>query len=330
MTNPRARRHTPVLVGEVVRHLAPSSGAVLVDATFGAGGYAQALLTAVSCRVYGIDRDPYVCAAAAEIVNRFAGRLTILHGRFSRMDQLLADVGVTAVDGVAFDLGVSSMQLDDAARGFSFRHDAALDMRMDPGEETTAADLVNGLDQAALADIIFRYGEEPSARRIARAIVEARHAAPIRTTGDLAAIVRGAVRRPKPGIDPATQTFQALRIRVNDELRELEAGLRAAERLLLPGGRLCVVSFHSLEDRTVKTFLRDRSAGAPRPSRHRPLTEGGAAERRPAWRVLTRRPVYPSAAEIEVNPRARSARLRAAERTAEPPTEDETGLRRAA
>jgi 16S rRNA (cytosine1402-N4)-methyltransferase len=228
------------------------------------------------------------------------------------MEAVLKGLGITSVAGIALDLGVSSPQLDDPVRGFSFRADGPLDMRMG-GAGPTAADLVNSLSETALADLIYIYGEERFARRVARAIVAARRAAPITRTGELAALVRSAV--PKSGdIDPATRTFQALRIEVNDELRELDRGLAAAERLLAPGGRLVVVSFHSLEDRRVKDFLRARSAAAPQGSRHRPAVASPA----PTFHLITRKPVLPGAAEIALNPRARSARLRAAERTAAP------------
>jgi 16S rRNA (cytosine1402-N4)-methyltransferase len=231
------------------------------------------------------------------------------------MATLLGTAGIAAVAGIALDLGPSSPQLDDPARGFSFRGDGPLDMRM-ARHGTTAADLVNTLPEAALADIIFLYGEERFSRRIARAVLAARAAAPIRRTGELAAIVRKVVPAQPGGIDPATRTFQALRIAVNDELGELERGLAAAERLLAPGGRLVVVSFHSLEDRRVKTFLRQRSAAAPRGSRHLPAAGGETAA---SFSLLTKKAVRPGEAELTRNPRARSARLRAAERTAAPP-----------
>jgi 16S rRNA (cytosine1402-N4)-methyltransferase len=300
---------------EVVAALAPRDGAVIVDGTFGRGGYAEALLAAASCRVWGIDRDPDAIAHGQEMARRHDGRLTVIQGRFGQMDRLMRAAGVDVVDGVALDLGVSSPQIDDAARGFSFRQDGPLDMRM---ERTgpSAADVVNAAGEAELADIIFRLGEERLARRIARAIVARRAGGPIARTGELAETVRGAVPRAADGIDPATRTFQALRLYVNDELGELDHGLSAAEAILAPGGRLAVVSFHSLEDRRVKAFLRRRSGDAPRPSRHRPDEATGPA---PSFRLIERQAARPSAAETAANPRARSARLRWAERTGAAP-----------
>lgn len=307
--------HRPVLLGEAIAALAPRDGQLYVDGTFGAGGYTRALLGAAHCRVVAIDRDRDAVRRGEALRRGHPDRLTIIEGRFGDMERLLSPLGITIVAGIVLDLGVSSAQLDAAERGFSFRADGPLDMRMGRAG-VTAADLVNTLPETALADLIYVYGEERFARRVARAIVAARRNAPITRTGELAALVRGAV--PKSGdIDPATRTFQALRIEVNDELGELERGLAAAERLLAPGGRLAVVSFHSLEDRRVKEFLRARSTAAPRGSRHRPAVQGPA----PTFRLLTRKGVAPSAAEIARNPRARSARLRAAERTAAPALE---------
>lgn len=311
--------HLPVLVREAVATLNPRAGAIFVDGTFGAGGYAQALIDAADCVVWGIDRDPAAITRGAALTAAAGGRLHLIHGRFGAMRDLLHDHGVTAVDGIVLDLGVSSPQLDDAARGFSFMRDGPLDMRMEASGQS-AADVVNGLSEQELADIIFVLGEERFARRIARAIVAARTERPIRTTSELAAIVAGVVRpqRRRPGaaqINPATRTFQALRIHVNDELGELDRGLAAAELLLRSGGRLAVVSFHSLEDRRVKLFLRARGGGGGgEGSRHRP-----AMPRRPAtFQLLHRRSVTPGAAEVAANPRARSARLRGAERTDAP------------
>jgi 16S rRNA (cytosine1402-N4)-methyltransferase len=306
--------HRPVLMAEVVEALAPAAGKVYVDGTFGAGGYAQALLAAAACRVFGIDRDPAAIAAGRAVEEAFAGRLKLLAGRFGEMEQLLAGEGVDAVDGVTLDIGVSSMQLDRPERGFSFAADGPLDMRMEQSGPD-AAELVNEASEAELADIIYRYGEERRARAVARAIVAARAKQPIRRTGELAAIIARVVRG-APGQHPATRTFQALRIRVNDELGELERGLAAAERLLRPTGRLAVVAFHSLEDRIVKRFLARRSGRRPAPSRHLPAAPG--AERAPSFRLLFGGVRTPGAAEIAANPRARSARLRAAERTAAP------------
>ncbi|HEX2116252.1 MAG TPA: 16S rRNA (cytosine(1402)-N(4))-methyltransferase RsmH [Alphaproteobacteria bacterium] len=307
--------HIPVLMPEVIGALAPRDGAVYVDGTFGGGGYSRALLEVARCTVCGIDRDPRAIAAGAALAAQHPGRLELFNGRFGDMERLLAARGVTQVDGVALDIGVSSPQIDEPARGFSFRSDGPLDMRMgDDGP--TAADVVNGADEATLADIIERYGEERFARRIARAIVAARSAAPITRTAQLAEIVRGVVHRTGDGIDPATRTFQALRIYVNDEIGELQRGLAAAERLLSPGGRLAVVSFHSLEDRAVKLFLRERSGAAPRASRHLPDMEAAAPA--PSFALRRRQALTPTEAETAANPRARSARLRAAERTAAP------------
>ncbi len=310
-----AQVHVPVLLAEVLDILRPRPGALYVDGTFGAGGYAERLLAA-DCRVYGIDRDPEAIRRGAALANRYPGRLDLLEGRFGDMERLLAARGVTRVDGVALDLGISSPQVDTPARGFSFRHDGPLDMRMGRDGET-AADVVNSRDEAELADIIFCYGEERHARRIARAIVEARRQKPITRTFELADLVRRVVRRTTDGIDPATRTFQALRIYVNDELGELRRGLAAAERLLAPGGRLAVVAFHSLEDREVKTFLRLRSGAGDGGSRHLPVAPT-TQTRAPSFTLLSRRAIRPSEAEITRNPRARSARLRGAERTQAP------------
>ena len=310
-----APAHTPVMLRQVLEVLAPRDGAIYVDATFGAGGYSEAVLKAARCTVWGIDRDPDAARSGTHMERRYPGRFTVIHGPYGDMTGLLGGVGVDRVDGVALDLGLSSMQLDAPARGFSFRADGPLDMRMDKVGRT-AADVVNHLGEKELADIIYRYGGERASRRVARAIVEARAEAPITRTRQLADLVRRVVPRSRDGIDPATRTFQALRIYVNDELGELDRGLSAAETLLGPGGRLAVVSFHSLEDRTVKDFLRTRSGAAPRPSRHVP---GPTETPPPSFRLLGRGVAKPSADEIAANPRARSARLRAAERTAEPP-----------
>jgi 16S rRNA (cytosine1402-N4)-methyltransferase len=313
--NALASGHTPVLLAEVLDILRPKDGGIYIDGTFGAGGYARGLLEAAACRVVGIDRDPDVIARAADAVHHYRGRLQLVHGRFGEMDRLVQERGVDAADGVALDLGVSSMQLDEPSRGFSFRFDGPLDMRMS-SSGPTAAELIARASEHELADVIHNYGEERRARPIARAIVAARAEAPIETTGRLAEIVRRAAGpRARDGIDPATRTFQALRIWVNDELGELERGLVAAESILAPGGRLAVVSFHSLEDRTVKDFLRSRSGSAPAGSRHFPTP---AVERSASFRLLSRGAIKPTDAEIRANARARSARLRAAERTDAP------------
>ena len=308
-----SQTHTPVLLSEVLAALAPHDDALYLDGTFGAGGYSEALLKSARCTVVALDRDPAAVRRGDALAQRYAGRLSVIEGRFSEMGRLLQPRGVTRLAGVALDLGVSSPQLDDPARGFSFRADGPLDMRMGANGET-AADLVNTAPETELAAIIRDYGEERFARRIARAIVAAR---PVTRTGALAALIRRVVPE-SGGIDPATRTFQALRIAVNDELDELDRGLAAAERLLEPGGRLAVVAFHSLEDRRIKNFLRLRSGNAPKASRHVP----GARQTAPSFRLINRKPLTPSAAEIARNPRARSARLRAAERTAAPAWEE--------
>jgi 16S rRNA (cytosine1402-N4)-methyltransferase len=307
--------HVPVLRDEVLMALSPRPGGRYVDGTFGAGGYARAILEAApDTRVWGIDRDPAAIERGRALAEAFPGRLRLIRGRFGDMAEIAAEA--VPADGVALDLGVSSPQVDDPARGFSFRADGPLDMRMGP-DGPTAADLVAGLDEDELAETIRDLGEERHARRVARALVRARAEAPILTTGRLAEIVRRAVPRSDDGIDPATRTFQALRIRVNDELGEVARGLAAAERLLGPGGRIAVVSFHSLEDRMVKGFLKTRSGMVAAPSRH--LPPDPTAMRPPTFRLLSRRPVVPGDAEVRANPRARSGRLRAAERTAAPP-----------
>jgi 16S rRNA (cytosine1402-N4)-methyltransferase len=302
--------HISVLRDQAVAALTPKAGGRYVDGTFGAGGYSEALLAAAECRVWGIDRDPTALALGDALAARFPGRLTMIDGNFGDMERLLAERGVESVDGVALDLGVSSMQLDRPERGFSYRFDGPLDMRMAQRGES-AADLVNGLAEGELARIIRDFGEERFARRIARAIVRAR---PISTTAQLGKAVRAAVPVKGDAIDPAARTFQALRIAVNDEIGELLRGLAAAERLLAPGGRLAVVTFHSLEDRPVKVFLQQRSGKAPSGSRHAPAV----SRRVPSFRLLTGKPVVADEAEIRRNPRARSAKLRAAERTTAP------------
>jgi 16S rRNA (cytosine1402-N4)-methyltransferase len=306
-----AARHVPVLVHKVTDLLSPQAGGIYIDGTFGAGGYASAILAAADARVVAIDRDRMAVAAGQARAAASGGRLTVVEGRFGALDRIAAGLGIDAADGVVLDLGVSSMQLDTPERGFSFRHDGPLDMRMG-GTGPSAADVVAAASERDLADIVFLLGEERHARAVARAIVAARREHAIDTTLKLAAIV-GRVVRSRPGdIHPATRTFQALRLFVNEELAELAAGLAAAERILKAGGRLAVVSFHSLEDRIVKTFLAERSSSR-RGSRHLPEAAAPPA----TFRLLTRRPVMPDAAEIAGNPRARSARLRAAERTAE-------------
>ncbi|MQX36731.1 16S rRNA (cytosine(1402)-N(4))-methyltransferase RsmH [Roseospira navarrensis] len=326
VTTPPA--HVSVMAAEVVAALAVRDGGVYVDGTFGAGGYTRAILAASpTCTVWAIDRDPVVVPLADALAAEHPGRLRLVPGRFGAMDRLLAAEGVAGVDGVALDIGVSSLQIDDAARGFSFQADGPLDMRMG-SDGPSAADLVNEADEADLCRIIATLGEERYARRVARAIVAARTEAPIQRTGRLAAVVRAAIpgaarQQARDGIDPATRTFQALRLHVNDELGELKAGLAAAERLLGPGGRLAVVSFHSLEDRLVKTFLRDRTGDRPNPSRHLPAAanDAGGGPAAPPFRAIGRKALRPGEAEVAANPRARSARLRVAERTEAPSTQ---------
>lgn len=296
--------HEPVLLAEIVAALAPLAGGRVVDGTFGAGGYSRALMKA-GARVCAIDRDPQAAAFAGPLGVKYPERFQFVAGKFSELDSLCAD----AADGVVLDLGVSSMQLEDGGRGFSFRRQGPLDMRMG-ATGPTAGDLVNGASEKALAEIFARLGEERRARAVARAIVAAREKAPIATTTELAAIVAGAVGGRAGPIHPATRSFQALRIAVNDELGELVEGLFAAERLLTEGGRLAVVSFHSLEDRIVKRFFRPQVTA----SRHRPPRPTPAV----AWKDV-RRAVRPSAEEIAANPRARSATLRSGVRSAAPP-----------
>ncbi len=308
--------HVPVLLGPLLNAVAPVAG-FWIDGTFGAGGYARALVAAGAARVLGIDRDPLAAQLAEGWIAGFPA-ISLVTGTFSRMDEL-ADA---PADGVVLDLGVSSMQLDTAERGFSFLRDGPLDMRM--GQDgPSAADLVNAAPEAELADILFLFGEERAARRIARAIVAARREAAITTTLQLAAIVARQLPHPRPGDShPATRSFQALRIAVNGEFDELAAGLCAAERVLKPGGRLAVVTFHSIEDRIVKRFLQLAAAEEPAANRHSPET--GRAE--PRFRLSPRRAILPEAAELATNPRARSAKLRVAIRTGAPPRPAEAAL----
>ncbi len=297
--------HVPVLLAEVLEALAPLPDAHIVDGTFGAGGYSRALLEA-GATVTAIDRDPSVRAFADALGQQFPSRFNFVAGTFAELDQLASQ----PVDGVVLDIGVSSMQLDEAGRGFSFMRDGPLDMRM-AGEGETAADLVNTLDETDLADLLFAYGEERKSRRIAHSIVAARAAQPIATTAELARLIEKAIGR-KPGdAHPATRSFQALRIAVNDEFGQLVEGLFASERLLPEGGRLAVVTFHSLEDRIVKRFF-DPGKGGPTRSRHLPQVTADA----PRW-VGVAKAVRAGSAELARNPRARSATLRSARRTGE-------------
>lgn len=309
-------QHIPVLGREVAEFLKVRDGGTYIDGTFGAGGYTRAILAAADSKIIGIDRDQSAIARGAGLVEEAGGRLTLIEDQFSNLEDVARDCGLDAVDGVVLDLGVSSMQLDEAGRGFSFRNDGPLDMRMG-GSDVSAADLIAVASERDLASIIFILGEERHSRSVARAIVKAREEAPILTTRALADIVSRVVRS-KPGdIHPATRTFQGLRIFINDELGELVAALTAAERVLKSGGRLAVVSFHSLEDRIVKSFLVERSQVGGG-SRHQPETKRPA----PTFSVLTKRPVVAGEEEIAKNPRARSAKLRAAERTEAPARND--------
>jgi 16S rRNA (cytosine1402-N4)-methyltransferase len=305
--------HIPVLIDEVIAAIAPRAGMAVIDATFGAGGYSAALLEAGAC-VYAFDRDPQAIRDGASLVERFAGQLSLHPERFSAMREEMVRIGVPQVDAVVMDIGVSSMQLDQGARGFAFSHDGPLDMRMSQDGES-AADFLNSADEAAIADVLYEYGEERQSRRVARAIIAAR---PLETTGEFARVVRRALGyKPHDKKDPATRSFQAVRIHVNDELGELRAGLMAAETLLRAGGVLAVVSFHSLEDRIVKRFLREASGAGRAVSRHLPGDRPGPP---PTFTQLSKA-IRPGGAEIGRNPRARSSILRHAIRTEGPARE---------
>ena len=315
-TEPECSRHIPVLLSEVLESLSPKDGEIYIDGTFGAGGYTRAILEAADCRLLALDRDPRAIENAQAICAKFDDRLTLVEAQFSTIDAVAEARGLDLVDGVVLDVGVSSMQLDDPERGFSFQSDGPLDMRMS-SEGRSAADIVNVTDEETLARIIYIFGEERRSRAIARAIVAARAKAPLQTTRALAEVVSSVFGgRKVAGRHPATRTFQALRIYVNDELGELAQGLSAAERCLKPGGRLVVVTFHSLEDRIVKRFLSARSGKKIRGSRH--LPEQSIKLELSSFHILNPGPLTPSKGELEVNPRARSARLRAAVRTEAP------------
>lgn len=312
--NPAGAPHVPVLLAEVLAYLEPRDGERMIDGTFGAGGYSRAILAKADCEVLGIDRDPAAIDEGKRLAEVSSGRLHLRHGRFSQMAELADDAGWERVDGIVLDVGVSSMQLDQSDRGFSFQADGPLDMRMG-SEGTSAADVVNTLPERDLADVIFRYGEERRSRVIARRIVERRKSAAFERTGDLVDLIERTIGRGRPdAIHPATRTFQALRIYVNGELHELGAALIAAEHVLATDGRLVVVAFHSLEDRIVKRFLADRSGRSAGGSRHRPADQPEPA----TFRLLHRGAVTPAVEETRLNPRARSARLRAAARTEVP------------
>ncbi len=304
--------HVPVMLADVLDVLKPRDGGIYVDGTFGAGGYTRAILGAADCAVLAIDRDPSAILRGRALATEFAGRLTLIEGCFGDMERLVRALGHESVDGVVLDVGVSSMQIDQAERGFSFQKDGPLDMRMG-GEGPSAADVVNGYDEGELARIIAVYGEEKRARAVARAIVKAREEAELHRTLELADLVAKVIgRKPQDKIHPATRTFQALRIFVNDELGELARGLSGAEGLLAEGGRLAVVTFHSLEDRIVKRFLAERTGRGGRPNRYMPAVE----EEAPSFEEIAHKARKASDEEVEVNARARSAKLRAAIRTA--------------
>ncbi len=317
-----AARHNPVMRDEMLNAIAARDGEVIVDGTFGAGGYSRALLESAKCKVIAFDRDPNVEILADALAREFSpGHFLFFASRFGAMLEVLEEAGITKVDAIVLDVGVSSMQIDDADRGFSFSKNAALDMRMSQSG-VSAADVVNQYPEADLTRILYEYGEEKDAKRIARAIIAARSIEPITMTQQLATIVSGAVRGAgKMKIHPATRTFQALRIEVNQELAELEAALKAAEQLLKPGGRLVVISFHSLEDRIVKQFMLSRSEYAQTASRHSP--QALLAQTAPAaiFKLTPRQAITPSEQEVRLNPRARSAKLRCAIRTTIPLTE---------
>jgi 16S rRNA (cytosine1402-N4)-methyltransferase len=306
--------HIPVLRDEAVQMLQPRDGGVYLDGTFGGGGYARAILDSAACSLFAIDRDPAAVARAEEFGRDYPGRFEICEGRIGNLAELLAARDVVALDGAVFDLGVSSYQIDDPARGFSFRHDGPLDMQMGSSGRD-AAQIVNLCPESELADILYEYGDEKASRKIAKAIVERRKLQKFETTSDLAGVIRSVVRPDKSGIDPATRSFQALRIAVNEELTDIEAALAQAADMLKPGGRLVVVSFHSLEDRIVKTFFAAASGRTPSASRHDPA--GFARPEAPRFTLVTRGAVGPSDAEMRANPRARSAKLRVMEKRGE-------------
>ena len=308
--------HVPVMISEVLGALKPFNDGLFIDGTFGQGGYSEAILKAAAATVIGIDCDPAAVKFGEKLTRKYHERFTILEGRFGNIERLMNSKGVLGVNGIAFDLGVSSMQLNTPNRGFSFRTDGPLDMRMSK-QGVTAADLVNDISERELSNILHEFGEERQARRIARAIADYRAQAPIQRTSQLAKIVRGVVFKSKEKIDPATRTFMALRIYVNDELGELRRGLCAAENILVPGGRLAIVAFHSLEDRIVKEFLYARSGRLSRGSRH--LPDANNNQPAPSFKLIKPIMIKPSQSEIAKNPRSRSARLRVAERTDSPP-----------
>ena len=308
--------HVPVLINEMLELAAPADGKVYVDCTFGAGGYSRALLASADCKVIALDRDPDVQNMAQELIRESSGRLQFIASNFARIEESLAEINVKQVDAIIMDLGVSTMQLKNAERGFSFMHDALLDMRMSKDGQD-AADLVNNAEEQELADIIYRYGGERKSRQIAHKIVLHRQKVPITRTSALASIVHSVLGKKSGKIDSATRTFQALRIYINDELGELREVLAASERLLRVGGRLIVVSFHSLEDSMVKEFLQIKSGATPGESRHVPMRVE-KKQQEVNFKLLTRRAIKPTEEEINSNQQSRSARLRAAEKIGEP------------
>jgi 16S rRNA (cytosine1402-N4)-methyltransferase len=319
---PAGLGHIPVLLKEAIEALEPRADGVYVDGTFGGGGYTRALLD-LGVRVIALDRDPSAIRAGETLKASFGGRLELVEARFGELDEVVNRLGVDLVDGVALDIGVSSMQFDEAARGFSLRFDAPLDMRMG-GSGRSAAEILRDEDEATIADILFYYGEERASRRIARAIVADRQTKPFASTLELAGMIARVAPTPRGELThPATRAFQALRIAVNDELGELVRGLCAAERVLKPGGRLAVVTFHSLEDRIVKQFFAGRSGRGRATSRRLP---GEPAEAAPTFEVQRGQPIEPGEAEARVNPRSRSAKLRFGVRTGAPPRGRDEGI----
>ena len=307
--------HVSVMTNEVVSGLNPRNGGIYVDGTFGQGGYSRAILDAAATRVFGIDRDPAAIDFGAELINEYPSRLTLIQGCFGDITKIMANEGISHVDGIMLDLGVSSPQIDNPERGFSFRYDGPLDMRME-NKGPTAADFINEATEEDIANVIYEYGDERHSRRIARRIVEARKLKPILSTSQLVNIIHSNVRRSRDGIHPATRTFMALRIQVNDELGELDRGLISAERILKPGGRLAVVAFHSLEDKKIKSFLHERGGLAVKGSRHMPETN--EIKMAPSFNLVKRGVIKPAVSEVLTNPRSRSAKLRVAERTDAP------------
>ena len=307
--------HVSVMTNEVVSGLNPRNGGIYVDGTFGQGGYSRAILDAAATRVFGIDRDPAAIDFGAELINEYPSRLTLIQGCFGDITKIMANEGISHVDGIMLDLGVSSPQIDNPDRGFSFRYDGPLDMRME-NKGPTAADFINDATEEDIANVIYEYGDEKYSRRIARRIVEARKLKPILSTSQLVNIIHSNVRRSRDGIHPATRTFMALRIQVNDELGELNRGLISAERILKPGGRLAVVAFHSLEDKKIKSFLYERAGLAAKGSRHMPETN--EINMAPSFNLVKRGVIKPAVSEVLSNPRSRSAKLRVAERTDAP------------